>query len=150
MQEARPAHRWPSAHSWRCHPCLGQPGPLRRLCSASMGHSAEGSGGQWCPLCQEAVLAGSIAAPRWASFPRKAGECLLGAGRGARKLSGDKHMSLCTCCSSCLECPRISCPSDVGKAGCSRLGPLLSFLPPALSLSLPSTYWALQKQLSNE
>lgn len=46
--------------SWRSHPCLGQPEPLSSLCSASMCHSAQGSGGQWIPLCKEAM-------PSWAA-----------------------------------------------------------------------------------
>ena len=54
--EGQACPRWPWACSWRSHLCLGQLGPLSRLCSASTGHSAQGSGGQWSPPCKEAVL----------------------------------------------------------------------------------------------
>lgn len=52
---------WPRGGPW---PAVGDPipawgsphpswEPLSSLCSASMGHSATGSGGQWPPLCKE-------------------------------------------------------------------------------------------------
>lgn len=97
--------------SWRSYPCLGQPGPLSCLCSASMGHSGQDSGGQEPPLYKEAVpILDSTVAPRWALHPELPGNCFLGSARGARTLSGDKRMSCCSCRSSCLECTRMPRP----------------------------------------
>lgn len=118
----------------RSHPCLGQLGPLSRLCSASMGHSAQGSGGQWCQ-CKVAVpILGSTVGPRWALIPRQTGKCLLGSDRGAWMLPGDKHMSLCRRFFSCLGYTRMPYTLDVDEPGASGLSSLPSFLSPALTL----------------